>query len=88
MKTEFTSLEELMGSCHNSSNKRLVSSVLRNSKYMEWSFVSGSVDDDECRAEFVSKMENSDLEQHLSCVENEFGVCWNISTIAPALTVA
>lgn len=85
---KYSSLEELMGSCTTSSIKSLVSSILRNSKYMEWSFVSGSVGDDACRAEFVSKMENSDLEQHLSCVENEFGICWNISTIAPALTVA
>lgn len=85
---KYSSLEELLSGCATSTLRNLVSSVLRNSKYMEWSFVSGSVGDDACRAEFVSKMENSDLEQHLSCVENEFGVCWNISTIAPALTVA
>lgn len=86
--TEYTSLEELMRSCNRSSIKSLVSSVLRNNKYMEWSFVSGSVGDDACRAEFVSKRENSDLKQHLSCVENKFGARWNISTAAPALTVA
>lgn len=53
---EYTSLEELMRSCNRSPIKSLVSSVLRNNKYMEWSFVSGSVDADACRAEFVSPL--------------------------------
>lgn len=84
----YNSLEELMRSCTTSSLKSLVSSVLRNNRYKEWSFVSGSVCDDACRADFVSKMENPDLEQRLSCVVDESGVRWDISTIAPAATVA
>lgn len=85
---KYNSLEELMRGCWNSSLKSLVSSVLRNDRYMEWSFVSGSVCGDACRADFVSKMRNSDLEQRLSCVGDESGVRWDISTAVSASTVA
>lgn len=87
MKQVYHSIEELLSNCANSDLKSLVSSVLKNNKYMEWCFVTGSVDNDACRAEFISKMESPDLKQHLSCVKNASGVRWNISTTAPASTV-
>lgn len=75
-----------MRSCTTSSIKRLVSSVLMNDRYMEWSFVSGSVFDDACQADFIQKRPG--LEQRLVCVENESGVRWDVSTVAPVSTVA
>lgn len=86
MKQVYHSIEELLSNCANSALKSLVSSVLKSNKYMEWSFVSGSVSDDARRADFVSKRPG--FEQRLSCVEDESGVCWNISTAASASTVA
>ena len=85
---KYNSLEELLRSRRTDSLKSLVSSVLRNDRYMEWSFVSGSVCGDACRADFVSKMETPDLEQRLSCVGDESGVRWDISTAVCASTVA
>lgn len=85
---KYNSLEELMGSCSSSSLKSLVSSVLRNDRYMEWSFVSGSVSDDARRADFISKSKCPGFEQRLSCVEDESGVRWDVSTTVPASTVA
>lgn len=85
---KYTSLEELMGGCSHTKLKSLVSSVLRNDRYMEWSFVSGSVFGDARRADFVSKLKFPDFEQRLTCVEDESGVRWDISTTVPASTVA
>ena len=84
---KYNSFEELMRGCSNNSLKSLVFSVLRNDRYMEWSFVSGSVCDDACRAVFVSKKESPGFEQRLSCVRDESGIRWGISTAASASTV-
>jgi len=67
MKMFYNSLEELRSGCATSALLGHVASVFSRNEYIKWSFVSASVDGDECRSEFRAQIKDSDLERRLSC---------------------
>ena len=68
MNTTFNSLESL-SSCSNSVLRSRVVSTLNENKYLKWNFISGSVDGDVCRAEFLSCPTDSGFAFRLTCTD-------------------
>ena len=88
MKTVYNSVEELLSSCAGSEFKSLVSFVLGNNEYIQWNFVSGCTDGGECRAEFASAIEHSDLFRYLLCRIDARGEYWHTFISEPTLALA
>ncbi len=88
MKMIYNSLEELRSGCTTSALLGHVASVLSCNEYIKWSFVSASVDGDECRSEFSAQIKDSDLERRLSCRINPQVESWHTSISGFTPTVA